>query len=303
MSAWNKKLFAGVITLLLIVVGVLVINSVIKAPDEVRDIAEEAVLDSALDEVVEIKKIIGTSIEGREINSYTFGQGEFNLLFVGGMHGGYEWNSILLAYEFMDYLTLNSALIPDNLKITIIPNLNPDGLFDVIGKEGLFTRAEAVAKVAPVGTGRFNANNVDLNRNFACKWAPESKWRGQTVSAGTNAFSEPESLALKTVVEELAPKAVVFWHSQASAVYASECLNGVLPQTLTLMNTYASASGYKPVASFDAYPVTGDAEGWLASVGIPAVTVEMSTHEDVEWDRNLAGFNAVLDLYKDGYGR
>jgi hypothetical protein len=64
------------------------------------------------------------------------------------------------------------------------------------------------------------------------------------------------------------------------------------------MNAYASASGYPAVDSFDAYEITGDAEGWLASIGIPAVTVELSTHEAIEWERNLAGVTALFDLYK-----
>ena len=29
------------------------------------------------------------------------------------------------------------------------------------------------------GKGRFNANNVDLNRNFDCSWQATSSWRGQ----------------------------------------------------------------------------------------------------------------------------
>ncbi len=32
--------------------------------------------------------IIGTSVEGRAIESYTFGDGVTELVFVGGMHGG-----------------------------------------------------------------------------------------------------------------------------------------------------------------------------------------------------------------------
>ena len=60
---------------------------------------------------------------------------------------------------------------------------------------------------------------------------------------------------------------------------------------------YAKAGGYQAVKAFDAYPVTGDSEGWLASIGIPAITVELSTHESIEWDKNLAGVKAVLGYY------
>ena len=150
----------------------------------------------------------------------------------------------------------------------------------------------------PEGYGRFNAHDVDLNRNFDCKWQAKSTWKGHAVSAGTKAFSEPESTALRDFFLAQHPSGVIFWHSQANAVYASECKSGILPNTLLLMNTYAKAAGYSAVKSFDAYTVTGDAEGWLASVGVPAITVELKTHQSTEWDRNLLAIKALLNHYR-----
>lgn len=244
-----------------------------------------------------IYKVIGKSVEDRDIESYTYGNGDTHLLFVGGIHGGYEWNNVLLAYEFMDYLKENPNVIPANLKVSVIPSANPDGVFKIVGKEGRFALSEVPVNVdsAP---GRFNANDVDLNRNFDCKWKPESTWRSQKVSAGSKVFSEPESQAIRDFVLENQPAAAIFWHSQANSVYASECKNGVLPETIEIMNAYAKASGYTPVKTFDSYEVTGDAEGWLASMGIPAITVELKTHETIEWQQNLRGVQALFDHYK-----
>lgn len=246
---------------------------------------------------VEKKEIIGESVEGRDIVSYSYGDGQKELLFVGGVHGGYEWNSTLLSFALIDYLDSNPEVIPQNLSVAVIPTLNPDGLFRVVEKEGRFNESD-VSTATDQALGRFNSNGVDLNRNFDCKWQPESTWRGEIVSAGISPFSEPEARALRDYVMKKSPEAVVFFHSQANAVYASECHEGVLPETLDIMSAYSSASGYKAVESFDAYEITGDAEGWLASIGVPALTVEMSTHEDVEWERNLAGVKALLEYYK-----
>ncbi len=244
------------------------------------------------------QKTIGSSVKGRSIEAYSFGTGETNLLFVGGVHGGYEWNSILLAYEMIDHFATDSSSIPENVTVHIIPNLNPDGLFVATLLEGRFEATDILNNdMHTSGLGRMNANDVDLNRNFDCKWAPESSWRSKTVSAGTAAFSEPEAQALKNYVAEISPASVVFWHSKANNVYASECENGVLPETLALMSAYADAASYGAVPVFDAYPITGDAEGWLASIGIPAVTVELETRTSIEWDRNLAGTTAILNMY------
>jgi hypothetical protein len=239
---------------------------------------------------------IGRSVENRPIEAYTFGNGATHIGFVGGIHGGYEWNSVLLAYNFIDYLTANPDVLPKNLTVSIIPSANPDGVYKVTGKEGRFTMAD-VSTTTDQSLARFNDNNVDLNRNFACKWQATSTWRSKIVSAGTEAFSEPETRAIMSFVAKDNPKAMVFFHSQSNAVYASECKNGILPITIDIMNAYAKASGYPAVKSFDSYAITGDAEGWLASINIPAITVELKTHETIEWDRNLAGIKALFNYF------
>jgi len=242
-------------------------------------------------------QVIGTSVQGRAITAYTYGTGPTKLLFVGGMHGGYEWNAVLLAYQFMDYLQANPTAVPANISVTVVPDLNPDGVFAYIGKEGRFTVDDVPAGSDTVGIGRKNADDVDLNRNFGCHWAATSTWQNKSESAGTAAFSEPEAQAMRDLAVKLQPAAVVFWHSASGTVYASECDNGVLPGTTAVMNAYAKAAGYQTSAVFDAYPITGDSEGWLASIGIPAVTVELTTHTAVEWDKNLAGIQALFKLY------
>jgi predicted deacylase len=248
-----------------------------------------------------IHKIIGTSVEGRNIESYTYGTGGKRLVFVGGIHGGYEWNSVLLAYQFIDYLNQNSGIVPGSLTVTIIPDANPDGVFVVTGRVGRFTIADVATSTKILASGRFNADGVDLNRNFDCKWKPTSTWQSKTVSAGKAVFSEPEAAAIKNFVLQNNInnniEAFIFFHSQSGSVYASQCNDGILPETLGIMNTYAKAAGYSPVKTFDAYATSGAADDWLASINIPAITVELKTHDTVEWERNLAGIKALFEYY------
>ncbi|MFZ2303621.1 MAG: M14 family metallopeptidase [Minisyncoccia bacterium] len=243
------------------------------------------------------KTVIGKSVEKRDITAYHFGTGAKEVLFVGGIHGGYEWNTALVAFELMDYLTANPKTIPANVKVTVIPVLNPDGLKKVTGKEGRFTKADVSASSDVVISGRFNANNVDLNRNFDCDWQSKGVWMTETVSGGSKAFSEAESLSFKNYVESKNPSAVITWYSSAGGVFSSSCHNGVLPETKALTNTFANASGYPAYESYDFYKLTGDMPNWLAKKNIPAISVLLTTHQDTEWTKNLAGVKAVLNYY------
>lgn len=244
-----------------------------------------------------VHAVIGHSVEGRTIDSYSYGNGSTTVAFVGGIHGGYEWNSVLLAYTFMDYLEANPDVIPPDLKVVVVPDANPDAVFKVVGKEGRFAATDVSTSTAVLTAARFNADGVDLNRNFDCKWQPKGTWQSRTVSAGTAPFSEPESQAIRDFILANRPAITVFWHSQSNAVYASQCGKGILPDTLVAMDAYSKASGYPAVKVFDAYATTGAADDWMASIGIPGMTVELSTHESIEWDRNLAGIKALLRYF------
>jgi hypothetical protein len=243
------------------------------------------------------KTVIGKSVEGRSITAYHYGDGDTELLFVGGIHGGYEWNTVLVAYEIMNYLDKNPDIIPENVQITVIPALNPDGLNKVVGTDGMFTQADVPTKSDETIAGRFNAHNVDLNRNFDCDWQATGKWQNTDVSGGSKAFSEPESQAIKAYVEEHDFDGVVVWYSAAGGVFSSNCHNEVLAETKTLTNLYAKASGYTAYESFDFYATTGDMVNWLAKKKIPAISVLLTTHEDTEWSKNKAGVDAILKYY------
>ena len=295
-SSKRKWVIIAFVILVLIIASIFIFSSSKKAVEPEPNFIDST--PAVVKEVVGPKiKSIGTSVQGRKIEAYTYGNGATHIAFVGGIHGGYEWNSILLAYKAIDYLNANPSVIPSYLTVSIVPNANPDGMFKVIGKEGRFLATEIPKDDKLQASGRFNANNVDLNRNFDCEWKPESTWRGNVVSAGASVFSEPEVKALRDFVLANKFKSVIFWHSQSGIVYGSDCENGILPETVKIMNTYAKAAGYGAVEKFNAYKVTGDSEGWLAKIGIPAITVELTNHESIEWEKNLAGIKALFAYY------
>ncbi len=234
---------------------------------------------------------LGLSSQGYPIEGWQLGSGPRQLVLVGGIHGGYEWNTVLLAYAMLDYYTQRSAEIPADVTLTIIPVANPDGLVRVIGHAGRFQGADVTEPTAP---GRFNGRAVDLNRNWDCAWAPQARWRDQVVSGGEAPFSELETVALRDFILATRPTLVLFWHSAARGVYLAQC-NGVqAANTRPLAEIYAAAAGYALNATFDAYPITGDAADYLNGLGIASFTVELSTHDGVEFEVNQAGVRALL---------
>lgn len=244
-----------------------------------------------------VTESIGTSAGGSEITAYNFGSGDKKILFVGGIHGGYEWNTSLVALQLIDYLKANPSAVPTGVRLTVIPVVNPDGLIKVTGTSTRFTAADVNASQSVQVSGRFNANTVDLNRNFDCDWQAKGVWQNKQVSGGTAAFSEPESAAMKSYIEAIKPTAVVIWYSSAGGVYASNCHGGVSTETATLMKLYADASKYPAHESWDFYATTGDMANWLAKINVPAISVLLTNHTDTEWDKNLAGIKAILQHY------
>ena len=96
----------------------------------------------------------GLSVNGQVIRSYTLGSGPVNILMWSQMHGNETTSSKALLDLILFVTNVKDSLILDQLKIVIIPMLNPDGADD-------YTRA--------------NANGVDLNRDALDQTQPESQ--------------------------------------------------------------------------------------------------------------------------------
>jgi hypothetical protein len=110
------------------------------------------------------------------------------------------------------------------------------------------------------------------------------------------AFSEPENQALRDFLLGVDPAAVIFWHSAANAVFAAGCPDLYLP-SYQLATIYGRAANYPIRDAFTSYTITGDATDWLATQGIPAITVELINHYDLDWEQNRAGVLTVLTFF------
>ena len=223
-------------------------------------------------------EVIGLSAGNHALVARRFGSGPRFLVLVGGIHGGYEQNTVVLAERLAGHFAANPQDIPPDWSVVIVPAANPDGLLRGASPEG-----------------RFNGHGVDLNRNWGCDWSSEAVWRATPVSPGSAPFSEPETRALADYLLRLQPEAVLFYHSKAGGIFAGEC--SVSPDradSQAMAAVYGEASGYSYGADFSAYPVTGTAASWADGQGFLSADIELETSNLAELDANLPAVLALL---------
>ena len=201
-------------------------------------------------------------------------------MIIAGIHGGYEWNTIILADELILYLETHPGVIPADHTLYVLRAFNPDG----------YQRSRGFG-------GRANENNVDLNRNFPSNWKAEwpraGCWDYIPITGGTSAASEPETQALMAFVEDHDLKAFISYHSAALGIFPG----GQPPDegSLSLAKSMAQVSDY-PYPPIDAGCMfTGQLVDWVSDQGIPAVDIELTNHQDSDFEINLGILSVFLD--------
>ncbi len=225
-------------------------------------------------------RVIGSSVAGRPLEVYQFGRGPVEKLIVAGIHGGYEWNTIQLADELIDYLNNHPEIVPLDQTLYILRALNPDGL----------------ARSKGFG-GRANENNVDINRNFPSNWQVEwpraGCWDYIPITGGKAAASEPETRAVMAFIQAHDIQALISYHSAALGIFPG----GQPPDagSLSLAEALAAVSEYPypPINAGCVY--TGQFVDWASDQGIPAVDIELTNHQDSDFEKNLKILSVFLD--------
>jgi len=145
-------------------------------------------------------------VRDRPIEVYRFGTGPHERLIVAGIHGGSEAITIALADQMIEHLKENPRLVPVEISLYILRSLNPDG-------EALYDKPLA----------RYNANGVDLNRNFAANWKPTWSAQGcdtaDTNTAGREPASEAETKAFVKFLSTRKIEALINYHSGGKGVF------------------------------------------------------------------------------------
>jgi len=218
---------------------------------------------------------LGRSVEGRRIRAHVFGNGARKLLFFGGIHGD-EYNTTRLMKNWSYLLEARARSLPKGVTIAVVHSINPDGL---------------------VAKRRYNARWVDLNRNFLTKnWSQATTWQHRKLSnaGGARAFSEPETRALRDLINRLKPMLSLSYHSAGRMVQSNQ-----LPAADRWAKLYARSSGY-PLNKQLPYAVTGSFADWCRERGLPALTIELSFKHIAEFKRNQTAMWQIVKQVAGG---
>lgn len=227
--------------------------------------------------------VIGYSVQGRPIMLYTFGQGETRDLIIAGIHGGYEGNTVDLANRLVVYLSQHPEVVPGDHTLYIVADMNPD----------------AVAR-GRNPDARVNANGVDLNRNFPTQnWVPNwdhgACWNERPTTGGSFGGSEPETRAVMYFIASHSIHAMISYHSAALGVFPGGDPWQDASRDLASLLSSRTGYPYPPINIGCTY--TGTLADWAVESGVgAAVDMELSNHQDAEFDRNLGAVKALLSF-------
>ncbi|MEK7722276.1 MAG: M14 family metallopeptidase [Elusimicrobiota bacterium] len=235
---------------------------------------------------------IGKTSEGRDIwclriNSDAKGEAASSkpgALYIGNHHAREHLsNEVPLLFAAWLFDHKNDADIKEyinNLDIYIVPMLNPDGAeYDI--KTGSYRYHRKNMRVNPD-----KSIGVDLNRNYD-SWfceAGASTYPGSDTYCGPRAFSEPESQAVKKLIEGRKNlKTHISYHSYGSVILypwgGQEADIADVKDRQAFIGMAAAMgrlTGYSPEKSSDLYVATGDSCDWAyAAAGIFAFTFEL----------------------------
>jgi protein MpaA len=181
--------------------------------------------------------VIGRSVKGRPITAHILGAGDDTVLIMAVIHGD-EASGAPLVEKLADYLGDHPSLF-ENRRVILIPVANPDGM---------------------ALNCRENTHGIDLNRNFEA---------GNRINNGTNgyhALTEPETVALKKLIQEYRPDRIVSIHQPLNCLDYDGPGNGLASRMAEGCRLPVRKLGARP-GSLGSY--TGE------TLGIPTVTMEL----------------------------
>lgn len=254
-------------------------------------------------------EVIGQSVKGRDIYALTVGRGPVHVLITAGVHARENANTPLIMQCLFDYLyaatmgDVQKLQILDQVTLIVVPLVNPDGYQYCIDRRS--------------GKKKTNINNVDINRNFPCKyWGSKVKKRGNYYP-GPAPASEPETQTIIALFDRYDFTLAVDIHSRARTIIcqkggytADDLSTKEEPDSLNAISRSLASYllediKYKQVNElYVKFGEEGTLTDYAFSRGVPTVTFETLRYKNnrlADWKeirKEYALFNWPNTLYK-----
>ena len=234
---------------------------------------------------------IGQSVRGRALSALWLGRGRKKILYLASTHAAETIvGSVLIKFVY-DLLTvpmldgISTSRVLSQAQLCIIPLFNPDGAEIAQGR--IDEQDLARLQFYNDGSGDFsrwqaNDRGVDLNHNFdadfeqgvAFEKAMNIYGPSRSRHGGRCAFSEPETSALRDLVEKEDFDCFYSFHTQGEEIYSAG--KGALPMAMVL----AKSCGYRVSNPEGIASVRGAKDWFCQKYNRPGFTVEMGRGEN-----------------------
>ena len=207
----------------------------------------------------------GKSVEQRRIDYSVIGSGSDTVLVIASIHGD-EAAGTPIVHKLTGHLAMNPDLL-NGRRVVILPVANPDGV---------------------AHNQRYNANGVDLNRNFTAENRENNNVNGM------EALSEPESQVIERLIRLYRPSRIVTYHQPLDCIDYDGPAKGLAYAMGRYTDLPVKKLGARP-GSLGAY--AGE------TLQIPIVTVELREEDslldsEMLWEKYHRSLLAAI-IYPD----
>ncbi len=242
------------------------------------------------------KKIIGKSVDGRDIYAIKLGRGTKEIM-INASHHAREHMTTNVVMEMVDQYALSAAKgtnyggyntrqVLSKVSIWFVPMVNPDGV--TLVQKG-YTSAKNPAYVLKLNGGKkdfsswkANIRGVDLNRQYPVNWqairgpkrpAPEN-------FKGYKPLSEPEVLALVNFTRNHSFKTTVSYHSSGQILFWYYGQKGAAyKRDYNIAKQIRSLTGYSLVDAKLSSTSGGGYKDWfITEMKMPGFTPEIAPY-------------------------
>ncbi|UOE93796.1 M14 family zinc carboxypeptidase [Alkalihalobacillus sp. LMS39] len=247
-------------------------------------------LESMYPEIIQTK-IIGTSVDGRNIYAIKLGRGKTEVLINGSNHAREHMTTNVIMKQIDEYAFaytkgnqfggFNVKQVLDRTSIWYVPMVNPDGVTLVQQGPNALRSNKLAQQAIQINKGsrnfapwKANVRGVDLNRQFPHYWTTITNNPGKpspSMYKGTKPLTEPEAITMRDFVENNKHlKTVIDYHSSGEVIFVRN------PTQLT--TTLSRKTGYSIIDVTKSTSGGGFASWFNVYHKKPGITLEISPY-------------------------